>query len=344
MSPPALVLAVLLHVVAALALWWLSVNRPIVRPVEEAIEVTIEKPKPPDPPPPEPKPQPPPQPKAQPVPPPEGMPPPAEITADKRTQVAPSGDKPKDIAGAPPRSLDDPVPQPPPPVQAAERPKPPEPPPAAPPTAAPPKEPAPQVAAAEAPRPKEVLPPPEQAAPQPQPSAPAVTSVPSPAPAPPPAAQKPQPPPRPQTPPAVTPHPQALPTPQITRPQERPPAIANRNTPPSNSPFVNPADAYARALTGDNYRWQILRRLSGYRFSARLPNGEAYIVVNIVIARDGRLVGAGVVRSSGIAAVDQGALDAIRAGSPYTPLPPDIRGDSAAFTLSLTAAHVAPSY
>src|SRR5438105_9480311 len=91
MSPGALALAVLLHVAAALALWWVMVNRPVPPPVEEAIEITVEKPKPPDPPPlPEPKPQPKPQPQAQPKPQPtpplRGMPPPAEITADKRTQ------------------------------------------------------------------------------------------------------------------------------------------------------------------------------------------------------------------------------------------------------------------
>jgi protein TonB len=145
------------------------------------------------------------------------------------------------------------------------------------------------------------------------------------------------PPPRPSTPPSVTPHPQPRPTPQIARPQERPPAIARREEPPSSSPFVNPADTYNRALVGDNYLWQIARKLSGYRFQTQRPVGEAHLTVRIVIARNGQLLGVDVVQSSGVAAVDQGALSGIRAGSPYSPLPPDIGGSSASFTLPLVS-------
>jgi len=72
--------------------------------------------------------------------------------------------------------------------------------------------------------------------------------------------------------------------------------------------------------------------------------GEAHLVVRIVIARDGRLLAADVIQSSGIAVVDQGALNGIRAGSPYTPLPPEIGGNSAPFTLPLTSVPVGPRY
>jgi TonB family protein len=140
------------------------------------------------------------------------------------------------------------------------------------------------------------------------------------------------------------PHPQPRPTPQVARPQERPPAIANRDTPPSSSPFVNPADVRNRALVGDNYRWQIVRKLRGYRFSTPGPVGEAHFVVRVDIARDGRLLAVDVVQSSGIAVVDQGALNGIRAGSPYSPLPPEIGGNSASFTLSLMSIPVGPQY
>jgi TonB family protein len=363
MSPGALALAVLLHIAAALALWWMTVNRPTPPLVEEAIEVTIEKPKPPEPPPPEPpKPQPPPrpqaQPKPQPAPPLQGMPPPAEITADKRTQVPPSGDQRKDIAGPPPRSLDDPVPEPQPPAAPAapEPPQPKEPPPPPPPLEqAVPQPPPPAPAVASLPPPPKEVPPLEQAVPTPPPPAPAVASLPPPPkePPPPPVVPKPppapsittvQPPSRPQTPPAVMPHPQPRPTPQVARPQERPPAIANRDTPPSSSPFVNPADVRNRALVGDNYRWQIVRKLRGYRFSTPGPVGEAHFVVRVDIARDGRLLAVDVVQSSGIAVVDQGALNGIRAGSPYSPLPPEIGGNSASFTLSLMSIPVGPQY
>ena len=50
MSPPALALAVLLHALAALALWRMSLTAQLPQP-EEAVEVTLEQPKPPVPPP-----------------------------------------------------------------------------------------------------------------------------------------------------------------------------------------------------------------------------------------------------------------------------------------------------
>jgi len=288
MSLGAFALAALLHVAAALALWWMTANRPTLPPVEEAIEITIEKPKPPDPPPPpppEPKPQPQaqarPKPQPQPAPPLRGVPPPAAITADKRSQVPPSGDQPKDIAGPPPRSLDDPVPEPQPPTQTA---------------------------AAEPPKPKE-----------PPPPAPAVTTV--------------QPPPPPKSPPIVTPHPQPRPTPQIARPQGRPPAMANRDTPPSSSPFVNPADARNRALASDNYIWQNARKLSFYIDE---PVREYYITLRLVIARDGRLLAADVAQSSGTPSIDQAILAGARRNSPYLPLPAEIGGDRATFLVPLS--------
>src|SRR5437763_13102424 len=109
MSPEALALAVLLHVLTALALWWLAVYRPVIVPHDEPIDIMIEQVKPTEPPKP-----PPPQAQPRPIPPPvEALRPPAEIIADKPTQVRPSGEAPKDIASAPQRSLDDAVPKPP---------------------------------------------------------------------------------------------------------------------------------------------------------------------------------------------------------------------------------------
>ena len=57
--------------------------------------------------------------------------------------------------------------------------------------------------------------------------------------------------------------------------------------------------------------------------------------VGWVIARDGRLLNVTVSRSSGIPEFDQGVLAGVRSGSPYAPLPPDIKGDSATFDLPL---------
>ena len=229
-------------------------NRPTLPPVEEAIEITIEKPKPPDPPPPpEPKPQP---------------------NRSRRRNQSPSQRRPFGACHRRPRSrrtngvrcrrraisrrtlparrrVRSTTP-----CRSRSRP--------------------PRLRPPEPPKPKEPPPPVEQAGPQPRPPAPAVESLPPPPkePSPPPVVPKPpppapavttvQPPPPPKSPPIVTPHPQPRPTPQIARPQGRPPAMANRDTPPSSSPFVNPADVRNRALASDNYIWQNARKLSFY--------------------------------------------------------------------------------
>jgi TonB family protein len=55
------------------------------------------------------------------------------------------------------------------------------------------------------------------------------------------------------------------------------------------------------------------------------------------IARNGRLIDVAVARSSGFPVLDQGVVAGVRAGSPYAPLPPEIHGDRATFTLPLVS-------
>ncbi len=115
MAPSALVLAVLLHVLIGLALWWMALNRPQVPPAEDVIDITIEQPKPPEPPPP------PPRQEAKPPPPPIelGLRPPAPIISDKPTQVpqAPQSKEPPAPAPPPQReAVPTPQAQPPPPT------------------------------------------------------------------------------------------------------------------------------------------------------------------------------------------------------------------------------------
>jgi protein TonB len=133
---------------------------------------------------------------------------------------------------------------------------------------------------------------------------------------------------------------QPTPSPLVApqRPSE-PPAVArhqDRPTPPS-SPFVNPADEHARATAEQNYLWQVVSRLRGYRYHADVPVREGLTVVMVTIARDGRLLDAQVVRSSGVAAMDQGVLAGIRQGAPYAPLPASLSGPSARFRLPLVS-------
>ncbi len=60
-------------------------------------------------------------------------------------------------------------------------------------------------------------------------------------------------------------------------------------------------------------------------------------MVRVVIARDGRLLDAQIVSSSGQPEMDRGVLGGVRAGSPYAPLPDNIKGASATFTLPLVS-------
>lgn len=267
MSPPALALAVLLHVLVILALWWMS-QQPPAMPGEEVVEITFEVPKTPEPPPPPPpKPQPAVQAPAMPL----GIPPPAPLISNRPTQVPPAPLQPKELP---------PAPQPPVSREAA-------------PTAA--------------------TPAPVEPAPVPAPTLPNLLAA------------------RPATP--APQRPDLRPSPLAPTPQ-RPPAAASKEE-PSPHPFVNPSDAFAKARLADNYLSQIARRIVGYQYQANTNVRQGISVVRIVIARDGRLVGTEIVRSSGVPEFDRGVLAGVRAGAPYTPLPPEIKGESASFDLPL---------
>jgi protein TonB len=131
--------------------------------------------------------------------------------------------------------------------------------------------------------------------------------------------------------------PQLQPSPLRPHPSQRQAATTPGPEQPAPSRFVNPADTYNRARIGDNYLWQVVSRLHGYRYYAHVTVPEGITVIQIVIARDGRLLDAQIVSSSGQPEMDRGVLAGVRAGSPYAPLPPDIQGPSATFRLPLVS-------
>lgn len=57
-------------------------------------------------------------------------------------------------------------------------------------------------------------------------------------------------------------------------------------------------------------------------------NESKRVVLLFSIARDGRLLNVKVHRSSGLAAADKAALDAVKLTAPFRPLPPDFKGNS----------------
>lgn len=178
------------------------------------------------------------------------------------------------------------------------------------------------------------LQPPPPQPPLPKPFDPPARAEPAPVPAPP--LQPLLAPPKPPPPPPAERRPELRPSPLTPAPQRRPPAAQPKEE-PSPHPFVNPADAYSRARVADNYLWQVARKLEGYRYEANVRVSRGVTVVRIVIARDGRLLDVSIARSSGVPEFDRGVLSGVRAGSPYAPLPPNIKGDSASFDLPLVS-------
>lgn len=334
MPPTALALATLLHGLVALALFWISPLRPIEQ-FEDAIEITMEAPVPTPPQAaaeqPSPPPSPPPaqsQPAAaaqQPSGPPMrlGLPPPAPSTDQRGTPgvEAPSrqatdtptpdktqqtSDKEEKEPPAQQQALAQPAPPPPPPPPTLEQ-------------ALPPVD----------------LPPPpvtERDVPRPAPAA---------RPAPPPhQAQRPPPPPPQHQPAQRPPQQQGLrPSPLGQAPQQRTPTERQAAARPPSATFHNPADNYGQRRAEEQYLWQVMRRIAQFPYVPKNTSTireEGTVLTRVTIARDGRLLGVVLERSSGLASLDAGVLETIRRASPYPPLPTDIPGDRHSFLLPVS--------
>ena len=103
----------------------------------------------------------------------------------------------------------------------------------------------------------------------------------------------------------------------------------------AQSPRLTPADPAKQARAEQDYLAKVGSKLSDYKFNADVQPTNNVIEVQFAVARDGRLLDAKIVRSSGTPALDKGALDALRKSSPYARLPPEIPGMNATFKLSI---------
>ena len=342
MSPVAAGLAAVLHVATAFALFWVSPLHGPDLELNNAIEVTIEQPKPPEPkpepppvqeavkpPPPPAPPTPPAQPPAvQPAPPP---PPPPAAAQKLQPQPQPQPQQAsKEQLGLPPKGVIEPDKKP----EAKLEPKP---------TPPPEPKPEPPQEAAAQPAPAEPTPPPppekplEKALPPVEaPAAPLsmrdFVKVLPPPPAPPP------------SPPAQRP-----PPPQQHAQQPQPSPLSPRQTPQeeqqaSVSEFRNPAAAYSHARTHDDYLIGIARRMSEYRFVPKSMHGlntEGVVVLSLVVSRDGRLVNSAIAKSSGNPPMDLAVLETAQKASPYGPVPSELSGNTVTFMLSVPYKFVA---
>ena len=88
------------------------------------------------------------------------------------------------------------------------------------------------------------------------------------------------------------------------------------------------AEAYLRRITDS---------ISKYNFSSQAEDIRGTVTVRFTIARDGKLIDVSIARSSGKPALDSRTLEAFRAMAPYPPLPPEITGESVAFTMAFEA-------
>ena len=188
-------------------------------------------------------------------------------------------------------------------------------------TLAPPVEAAPVPAAAEAPpseTPPAETPPAEPAPPPPAPETPAA--------APPPAA-------------IAGPHPIARlavtkpPRPNPSRPHAPPPAAAPAAVPATPETPSTPETAIGAAPTNPppvppDYIGLIQTRLAsvkGYPTEARLHALEGVVLLRFVLAADGAVLSARVIRGSGVATLDAEGLAMIARASPFPPLPGALR-------------------
>ncbi len=122
------------------------------------------------------------------------------------------------------------------------------------------------------------------------------------------------------------------------------PVSQHVQTPRRPTPSPNAAPARRRGSqrqAEEDYLWQVVRKLSRYRFreKSRGAGEQGLVVTRITIARDGRLLEASLARSSGVPALDQGVMDTIRRASPFAPLPADIADDHFTFTVPLNYLH-----
>ncbi|MBI2738417.1 MAG: TonB family protein [Rhodospirillales bacterium] len=329
MSPVAVAMTTTLHLAVAAALYWISPLR-YVDTTPDVIAITMEQevPKPAEPPQPPPTPEPPARSAVPAAPVPTApTPAPAAPTSPMRLGLTPFSPNPDPKATTPGTEQPTP-PKPETPAQEATQPEPPKveqqqalatpPPPPPPPPPA-------RTLESELP-PLDAPPPPVTSQEVPRPPAP-----------PPPAPQAPPP-----TQPRVQPAPPPAPRPQQQQALKSSP-LSNLPPPPSDQQasrqapnLVNPAQTYGNKRLEDQYLWYVAQKLSQHQQFVRNATAEAgTVVLRITIARDGRLVDAGVSRSSGSSTLDSFTVSMVRAAGPYMPLPDDIPGAQHTFILPL---------
>lgn len=149
-------------------------------------------------------------------------------------------------------------------------------------------------------------------------------------------------------PPAPAPVAAPVATPAPT-PQESPPPEPRRTEPRSNAPAQNaakagqerqdaPNAAQSKARNALQAKWgaRIQRKVHRSMVYPRAATGSGTARVALTVDRSGRLVSLRLVRSSGVAAFDAAALEAVKRARRFAKAPQDLSKAQYSFTLSLS--------
>jgi periplasmic protein TonB len=142
-------------------------------------------------------------------------------------------------------------------------------------------------------------------------------------------------PPAPIPPVAAVPPPEAVepPLPPVTppepesQPSQMPPAPATTAPPRPHSASAAAANAWHKGIFAQ------IQRHKAYPAAARARRENGVVQLAFSIDRDGRVVSSRVAGASGVAALDQAALETIQKAQPFPPPPADMAGDVFSFTV-----------
>jgi periplasmic protein TonB len=111
----------------------------------------------------------------------------------------------------------------------------------------------------------------------------------------------------------------------VEAPVAQPAAVVASAAPlpiPGDPSAMTPAPAVATAALGSDYRRRLLEHIAAYRRSPAGMTTPGTVYVRFFLARDGEVLSASVVTSSGDTALDRAALDTVRNASPMPTIPP----------------------
>jgi protein TonB len=109
----------------------------------------------------------------------------------------------------------------------------------------------------------------------------------------------------------------------------------------ARSPAASTEGDGNRRRAREDYRWQIIRKHSQYkgRPASRAASDQGLVVLRLTLARDGRLVGLALARSSGFPDLDRGVMETTRAASPFAPPPSAIAHDPVTLIVPIRYVH-----